>query len=106
MLLDIGYTIGFRLVKDFGSFFHGNENDEESEVRDGVHFFCFLISFPRLMIPLAIVMETADSGGCQNFWHPPLSAYLTWIRRKPQIIKFMKNWLRRAKGSCFSLNIN
>ncbi|MBQ7142590.1 MAG: hypothetical protein IJR84_05975, partial [Bacteroidaceae bacterium] len=27
------------------------------------------------MIPLAIVMETADSGGCHKFWHPPLSAY-------------------------------
>lgn len=49
MLLDIGYTIGFRLVKDFGSFFfHGNENDEESEVRDGFHFFCFFNQFPQI----------------------------------------------------------
>ena len=77
MLLDIGYTIGFRLVKDFGSFFFMvmKMTKKVKSVMDFI-FFCFFISFPRLMIPLAIVMETADSGGCQNFWHPPLSAYL------------------------------
>ena len=30
---------------------------------------------------------------------PKVKSIITWIRRKLQIIKFMKNWLRRAKGS-------
>ena len=47
------------------------------------------------MIPLAIVMETADSGGCQKFWHPPLSAVsmtiANGITNLGKLIKKQKN---------------
>ena len=58
---------------------------------------------------LILGTSTWGAGELQDDWYDGLKVLqgadlsgktiLTWIRRKPQIIKFMKNWLRRAKGS-------
>ncbi len=58
---------------------------------------------------LILGTSTWGAGELQDDWYDGLKVLqgadlcgktiLTWIRRKPQIIKFMKNWLRRAKDS-------
>ena len=58
---------------------------------------------------LILGTSTWGAGELQDDWYDGLKVLqgadlcgktiLTWIRRKPQIIKFMKNWLRRAKSS-------
>ena len=58
---------------------------------------------------LILGTSTWGAGELQDDWYDGLKVLqgadlcgktiLTGIRRKPQIIKFMKNWLRRAKGS-------
>ena len=58
---------------------------------------------------LILGTSTWGAGELQDDWYDGLKVLqgadlcvktiLTWIRRKPQIIKFMKNWLRRAEGS-------
>ncbi len=40
-----------------------------------------------------------DHVQCTIYFPFGMHVKITWIRRKPQIIKFMKNWLRRAEGS-------